>query len=916
MIHFSASVSSIRTRSPPHAPSARLAHIQQLVSASTSTVQASLSSPNSTLPPVTLERHSSPQSQSNLQGEYLEQSQRSRTPSEKGALLVASNAQQDKLWRVLSAGELVTLRRPLVRPPEVLNLAMKVSLTKHKPNTPNSQDLTNQEETLADGPTLQQVIRSLPPPSVHGSLTVISSSQPVATGSGHHITHPAITKSEANDTVDQRKSIEGQAPSDEHALSDTKTDVPEAEDNQSFLAPTSAQPPRQSRSSIFITSSPFASPHSSRPPSPLSQQDPQVPPEDTQTVPEDLEVDQVNIQTVPKTSTQHPVSDIAGPTTRTLSQASPVSLGAPTSDPPHSPITTTTANRLQSSTQAPPSQHARVTQVQPATNRCRRVSQPAPPTGTQPEPINVADGLPPTRGRTRTRGGRGRGSAVRVGEGLHVMSPGERAIPRNLGIRREGALVVPAPTLPDISLQRNSQSIGIASQPRTQTPSASQQTSNPPNRPPTAPAPRTTPGPSNINQPDRAPTTPRVSGTCPPTGNRQPPPKTLAVTRPTPENGAELVLDDDEEQAAEAAVAQGREPNHRRRKPSSRNTHGVSRLVLQLAKLHFWAYALAEGPYQTRAVFITWVRVLWRETWLMEAPGTPFRDITNKEIQVVIAGLVTKRGRAKEQLRSAIEFLLGFNRFAMTPEEVALNISAFQRHHPNSFHCLEQEPERRGHYESELMHHAFALALFHNEGAVGVVFSEYFEDLAPATVAFILANIQFCLEEWSTGKHENRDLGTGQMLAKFESHLMAWNEFRRTAPRRARALTCEWFEYGLHYSNATQPVEEQGLLPSQVAEFRADTPTAEEPNQSLMRGGEESGKGLIQEVDEEMADLWTQEWVDDDEWEQVQEDDKGMEGGKSGDEENNAALTAEEPVEYNDDGRISARSKGKGPATH
>ncbi|QRW20392.1 Retrotransposable element Tf2 protein [Rhizoctonia solani] len=67
---------------------------------------------------------------------------------------------------------------------------------------------------------------------------------------------------------------------------------------------------------------------------------------------------------------------------------------------------------------------------------------------------------------------------------------------------------------------------------------------------------------------------------------------------------------------------------------------------------------------------------------------------------------------------------------------------------------------------------------------------------------------------------------------------------------------------------------------------------------------------------EEMADLWTQEWVDNNKWEQVQEDDKGMEGGKSGDEENNAALTAEEPVEYNDNGRISARSKGKGPATH
>ncbi|QRW26649.1 hypothetical protein RhiXN_01244 [Rhizoctonia solani] len=119
-----------------------------------------------------------------------------------------------------------------------------------------------------------------------------------------------------------------------------------------------------------------------------------------------------------------------------------------------------------------------------------------------------------------------------------------------------------------------------------------------------------------------------------------------------------------------------------------------------------------------------------------------------------------------------------------------------------------------------------------------------------------------------------------------------------------------------------QPVKEQGLLPSQIAEFCADTPLPRNPtklglDKEFDEGlGKESGKGLIQEVDKEMADLWTQEWVDNKEWEQVQEDDKGMEGGKSGDEENNAALTAEEPVEYNNDGQISARSKGKGPATH
>ncbi|KAF8696466.1 hypothetical protein RHS03_07865, partial [Rhizoctonia solani] len=136
-----------------------------------------------------------------------------------------------------------------------------------------------------------------------------------------------------------------------------------------------------------------------------------------------------------------------------------------------------------------------------------------------------------------------------------------------------------------------------------------------------------------------------------------------------------------------------------------------------------------------------------------------------------------------------------------------------------------------------------------------------------------------------------------------------------------------------------QPVKEQGLLPSQVAEFCANTPTAKEPNQldqtlnkqvAYMQQiqelrldkefdeglGKESSRGLIQEVDKEMADLWMQEWVGNKEWEPVHKDDKGMEGSKSGDEENNAALTAEELVEYNNNRWISAQSKGKGLATH
>ncbi|CAE6506126.1 unnamed protein product [Rhizoctonia solani] len=1075
-------------------PSSHLNRIRQLISASST--QALLHSPNIIHSPGAVLAHHTPlETQPDSQTEYLERSQRSRTPSEKGALLAASNAQRRQTSARAQRGRARNAQKAARKAARSLESDYESIADGTQTEHPHDPEIfANQEETFVNNPTFQgpidpytaQLSRAtpppdhsldvsshssrLPPPSIHGSSTVIAPPQPVAPGSGHHISHPAIQR-QMKRSIDTNQPA-AKRPRIEHTLSDAETEVPETEDEQSFHAPTSAQPLQRFRSSIIITSPPAPSPHPSRSPSPLPHQDSQVPPEDTQTIPEDPEVAPIDTQTIPETPTQHPVANTVRPAQSTLSQATPISLGASAPDPPRtqldsrarvvsteqpSPTATRAVTHPTSSTPVTSSRNTRTTRVRPTINEPPPASQPVPSTGTRSEPIEVSDDPPPTRtrgrgvrargrgrgrgcrpGRTLTRGGRGRGrgSAIRAREGFDAIPPSERTVPRNLGVRREGATIGQAPTLPpDAPLPTNLRPIDNSSQSRIQPPSTTQQTGHRPNRPTTASTPRTVPGPLTINQPNHTSAATPSSAVRPPTGNRWPQPNTPAgpssltrtqpiagpsnpsaqrkhwatrveltgldpvaqsvnrlrgqiaaiqpsngvPTRPTSENGAELVSDDEEERAAEAAVAQGCDPNNRRQKPSSRNTHGVARLVLQLTKLHFWAYALTEGPYQTRAVFTMWARVMWRETWAMELPGVPSRDATDEEIQVIIAGLTTNRGRVKEHLRPIVEFILGFNRFAVTPEEVALNISVFERHHPNSFHCLEQEPERRGHYESELMHHAFALGLFHNEGSVGAVFREYFENMEPATVAFILANIQFCVEEWSTGRHENRDLSTGQMLAKFESHLMAWRQFRRVAPRRARTLTREWFEHGLHYSGAAQPAEEQGLLPSQAAEFRADTPTPEEPNEPNETLDEQArnpisplelpsqaakfradtptpeepnepnetldeqvayteqirelgldeefgealgkgvGEGLMQEVDKEIADLWAREWVEDEEWEQAQESNEGEEVGEGEedkeDNQEDEGPAAEESIQYYDDGRISAQSKGKSWAT-
>jgi hypothetical protein len=49
------------------------------------------------------------------------------------------------------------------------------------------------------------------------------------------------------------------------------------------------------------------------------------------------------------------------------------------------------------------------------------------------------------------------------------------------------------------------------------------------------------------------------------------------------------------------------------------------RQVLTIAKIHLYAYALREGPYQTRAVFKLWARAIWEETWYMVLGNRPYQ---------------------------------------------------------------------------------------------------------------------------------------------------------------------------------------------------------------------------------------------------------------------------------------------------
>ncbi|CAE7201206.1 unnamed protein product [Rhizoctonia solani] len=608
------------------------------------------------------------------------------------------------------------------------------SQTEH-PSDP--EGFTYQEETLVDSPTPQRTIHSyaaapspcpsppldhpldvsahssrVPPSSVHGSSIIITPPQPLGPGSGHHISHPAITQRQMKRSIKTKKPAD-KRPRLEYILGNAKT-----EDEQSVSILTSAQPPHQQfRASTLVTSPPAPSAHPSRSPSPFpcysSDPDLQAFLEGAQ-IPEDLQTCQINTQAIPETPTQPSAPDIASPAQYALSQASSASLGVYVPDQPrtqvdyhaqagsderHPSTAASATNRPTSNAPPSSSQNTHATRTRPATNE-GPPSPPIPTRGARPQPTtqlgatpDVVDNLPSTRGsaggrgvrtrargcgpgRTRTGGGRGRDTAVWIREALRVMSPSERAVPRNLGVSREGT-----------SLARASTSASMDDASHTQPPTTSQRTDNRPNRSPAASAPRATSSPLNATQPSHTSTATYSSG------------------------------------------------------------------------------------------------------------------------------------------------------------------------------------------NSEFIHHAFVLTLCHNGGSVGAVFQECFEGFQPA--------------------------------------------FRPVVPRRVLNLTCEWFDCAMPYSNAAQPAEEQGPLPSQAAEFRADTPTLDEPNEPNLTLDEEIAyTEQIRELglDEDMENLWANLWVGDQKWEQAPDDDGELEGSE--DEEIVEGGPTEELVEHYDDGRISAHSKGKGRATH
>ncbi|KAG9098944.1 hypothetical protein FS749_002527 [Ceratobasidium sp. UAMH 11750] len=196
----------------------------------------------------------------------------------------------------------------------------------------------------------------------------------------------------------------------------------------------------------------------------------------------------------------------------------------------------------------------------------------------------------------------------------------------------------------------------------------------------------------------------------------------------------------------------------------------------------------------------------------------------------------------KDVLHPLPPFRMGFKKPVLTPEAIEHNLKLFKKLNPNTFHCLMSTIAT-----FKIVSEAIALALFATPTLVGVAFQDYFNPVPLTAAAFVLANLQFCIEEYETGQYQPPELNASDMLNQYVAHLHGLKAAHLVAMGRFARLVKEWFTYGYNYSGAmelddlfTQPV-------TQASDIRPDTPTDDEGDGNFSKAEHKADM----EIDEE-----------------------------------------------------------------
>ncbi|KAG8735269.1 hypothetical protein FRC10_010811 [Ceratobasidium sp. 414] len=284
--------------------------------------------------------------------------------------------------------------------------------------------------------------------------------------------------------------------------------------------------------------------------------------------------------------------------------------------------------------------------------------------------------------------------------------------------------------------------------------------------------------------------------------------------------------DGEDEDGEGMALAESTMVSSRKLKPRTNMLKGHERQVIVIAKILLFVYTLAYGPYLTRETYLMWAPLVYEIAWYHVFPSRPYHSPSEIAYPIMVNNLATLKCNVKLSLRPVTEFIFKLKKPALTQADIDHNLNIIRYVYPLRFHCTDPWA-RRGHYEGLVIPRAIAAALFNSESSVGVMFHEFFDPIPIPTLAYILTNIEFCLSEWTTGRHQPLSLkATGRhgLLNMYLSHTENIRRYRTVRKKYLDDLRYEWFQYGLVYSGASlnNSPDLENLF--DVEEFKASAP--------------------------------------------------------------------------------------------
>ncbi|KAF8951859.1 hypothetical protein BDZ97DRAFT_1931639 [Flammula alnicola] len=137
------------------------------------------------------------------------------------------------------------------------------------------------------------------------------------------------------------------------------------------------------------------------------------------------------------------------------------------------------------------------------------------------------------------------------------------------------------------------------------------------------------------------------------------------------------------------------------------------------------------------------------------------------------------RGHAVTSIRACVANIFGFKKKA-DPRTITNNIGLFRKLKDNSsFHYKVRPETQSGYAQGKIISECLQSAWFENKDSHGVVFEKLFNPVPFEIMALILTILDFCLDEWSSGKFEKATLWEKNVIARhkvFREDLEKWGQ--------------------------------------------------------------------------------------------------------------------------------------------